>query len=356
VKTAPLLIAVLLATPPALAAVSVQGQNVEVIDAHLHAGHWGQQPASGKQFLVGALPRSLHLYAPALFEHLLDPYAAHVGIAAQTRWAGVDHAVLYAVYAQHTSGYFTNAQLIEALRDPANDGWAWGLASINLDDVTDPAVRDARIAALRSAFESAPEVLLGIKLAHAHQQVAFDDEVLLPLYDLAAELAVPVLLHTGFSPFPNASVAPSHYDPFWLRAILEAYDGAEGRPRVDFVLSHVGQGDARAMAHALELAAEYDNVWLEVSALGRPLLLDAEGEEIETSEPQLPSVLRAIHERGLVHATIFGSDGPQFSGMVRRYVSTTIDEMLAAGYELDEIRAVMAGNFRRLFLAPKRAD
>jgi uncharacterized protein len=333
---------------PAAAIIEVAGEEVEVIDLHLHPGHWAQQPLSGKTFLVGALPGSLRPYAPALFETLLDPFAEHVGIAAQTRWAGVDQAVLLAVYAHHTSGYYDNAELVRTLADPASDGWAWGMVSVNLDDISDPAVSERRLERLRAMLDDSDR-LIGIKLAHAHQQVAFDDEVLTPVYDLAAEYGLPVLLHTGFSPFPNARTEPPFYDPLWLEGAVSAHDGQDGRPRVEFVLSHVGQGDARAIDHALDLADAHDNVWLELSALDRPLSLDGAGQPVDATDPQFPDVVTRIRQRGLVDRALFATDGPQFSGMVRRYVDRIVTGLVDAGYDLEEIRAVMGGNARRLF-------
>ncbi len=115
-----------------------------------------------------------------------------------------------------------------------------------------------RLRALRTYFERGAgpgggRGFRGIKLAHPHQQARFSDPAHAGLYALAAELGVPILLHTGFSPFPGASTDPAFYDPQGLEATIEMYDGRHGLPRVDFVLSHVGQGDART-THALELA------------------------------------------------------------------------------------------------------
>jgi predicted TIM-barrel fold metal-dependent hydrolase len=115
------------------------------------------------------------------------------------------------------------------------------------------------------------------------------------------------------------------------------------------VLSHVGQGDARAVEHALALAAAHDNVWLELSALGRPMLVDASGAPASSSEPQYPGVLAAIKQRVLVDRALFASDGPQYSGAIRGYVGKLVAGMRDAGYSADDIETVLAGNFHRLF-------
>ncbi len=349
--------AVAVVATPAAATIDVGGRTLTVVDMHLHPGDFDNMAPGGKAFITANLPPAFALYAPALLDRLSDPYAPHVGIAAQTSLAGVDHGVLYAVYTQHTTGYLTNEALEALLSDPRNAGgderpWAWGFASINFDDWEGDLVGE-RLDALRSYFDHRPDLFKGIKLAHAHQQVAFTDAAYQGVYQLAAEVGVPVLLHTGFSPFPGAATDPAYYDPLGLEAVITTFDGTHGAGRVDFVLSHVGQGDARAVAHALDLAATHDNVWLELSALGRPLLVDLEGQPATSGEPQYPAVLAAIRQRGLVDRALFASDGPQYSGAVRSYLGRLVTGMQAAGYTTDEIAAVLAGNFERLFLAPR---
>ena len=54
---------------------------------------------------------------------------------------------------------------------------------------------------------------------------------------------------------------------------------------MEFVLPHVGRGDVRAAQHSLYLAEQHDNVWLELSALGDGFKMDAEGNEVQCSEP-----------------------------------------------------------------------
>ncbi len=336
---------------PAAASVLIDGREVYVVDMHLHPGDYATMAPTGKAFITGNLPPFLQIYAPAVLDRLSDPWAPHVGIAAQTDLAGVDHALLFAVYTQNTTGYLTNEALEDLLNDPRNrtgDGyWARGMASINFDD-WDTDVAGERLAALRSYLVQRPDLFVGIKLAHAHQQISFTDAEYQGVYQLASEVGAPVLLHTGFSPFPGTADEPAYYDPLHLEAVVTAFDGAHGPAKVDFILSHVGQGDARAVEHALDLAAAHDNVWLELSALGRPGRIGADGQPVTTTAPQYPAVLAAIAARGLIGRTLFASDGPQSSGSVRSYLGRMIQGMQDAGYTTDQIAAVLGGNFDRL--------
>jgi hypothetical protein len=330
------------AVPTPAEGVVVDGRAIAVVDMHLHPGDYASMAPTGKAFIAGNLPPALQLYAPDLLDRLSDPWAAHVGIAEQTALAGVEHAVLFAVYAPRSTGVFDNDALLAALDDPRNQGWAWGLASLDVEGWT-AEVGASRLAALRDLLASRPDRLIGIKLAHAHQGVRLDDAAYHGVYAIASELGVPVLLHTGFSPFPGTEDDPSYYDPAHLESVLAAY------PDVDLILSHVGQGDARAVEHALALATAHDRVWLELSALGRPLLVDADGAPVTSTEPQYRDVLAQIRDRGLISRALFASDGPQYSGAIRNYLGTLLDGMLAAGYTADEIEAVLSGNFTRLF-------
>lgn len=339
----------------AAATIEVEGTAVEVVDTHLHPGDFGQMSAGGKQFTVSATPDFSRAYAPPVFARLLDPWAEHVGIREQATLGGIDRVVLYAVYAQETTGYFTNEQLAAVLLDERNTRdaqgrpWARGFASVNyFDGWATPGVASKRLAALDSWLAKYPELLIGIKLAHAHQAVAFDDPAYLGVYDVAGARGVPVLLHTGFSPFPGSQTAPEFYDPRYLETVVSNYDGTGSLPRVVFVLSHVGQGDARSVESALALAEAHDNVYLELSALNRPITLDESGAPVTRSEPQYPSVLAQLRARGLVSRTLYGSDGPQFSGFTAAYAAKLIEGMQAAGYTLAEIRQVMSENFETL--------
>jgi predicted TIM-barrel fold metal-dependent hydrolase len=142
---------------------------------------------------------------------------------------------------------------------------------------------------------------------------------------------------------------PKYYDPQGLENVVLNYDGAHGLSRVNFVLSHVGQGDARAVEHALLLAEKHDNVYLEISALKRPLLIDSGGNSVQETEYQYPYVIDQIKKRGLIARTLWATDGPQFSGMVKSYLQIMVQGMKDAGYTVDEIAAVLAGNFNSLY-------
>ena len=118
----------------------------------------------------------------------------------------------------------------------------------------------------------------------------------------------------------------------------------------------MGQGDARSVNHALDLAAKYPNVYIEISALKRPILIDLHGHEVDEvgESDQYTYVLEQVKERKIVAKTIFGSDGPQSPGMVKSYVKLMEDTMKDKGYTAAEIQQVMAGNFARVYFPSAR--
>ena len=331
-----------------------EGEKYEVVDAHLHTGKINAQIPEGMAFLVSQIPTLAQLYFPGTTPQVLDPYDPFQGIKEHTRAAGVAHAAILATYTHHTVGYAPNRELEEKLVDPRNispDGrpWAWGMASINYEGFEDPEVSESRLEALSGYFEEYPELFVGIKLAHAHQAVSFEDPIYLGVYDVAAEYEVPVLLHTGFSPFPNTKSEPEFYDPQSLESTIEAYDGDHGMGRVDFVLSHIGQGDARAIERSLQLAETYDNVWLELSAINRPLLIDEDGNPTDDGTLMHEYVIAEIKKRGIIDRLIFATDGPQYFGKVHSYLDLMAQTMKKAEYTPAEMRAVFSENFYRCF-------
>ncbi len=344
------------------ASVTIDGKEYRVFDPHLHFGSYAQMNTQGKSFIIGGMPEFSRLYSPPALDLAVDPYDPHVGIAAQMEMAGIDGGIILAVYTHHTTGYATNFELKEQLLDERNtaaDGSPLfhGMVSINFDDFSQPAIVTHRLAAVRSYFAIYPELIVGIKLAHAHQGVAFDDEHYHGIYDIAAEFDVPVLLHTGFSPAPNSMDQPNYYDPIHLQSTIEKYNGEDGKPLVVFIFAHAGQGDARSVNHSLELCRDHDNVYLDLSALKRPFKIDIDGnpiseedQQLDEFKTQLPYVLAKIREFDLFSRVFFATDGAQYSGFLRSYLTYFIEQMQLAQFSEQEMQQVLYDNSVELLL------
>ncbi len=313
--------------------VSYNGQRLAVLDMHLHPGEWEGVPPGTQRFLASRFPFPLGLDAESTAQGVLSPE----GILSEMDAAGVSAAGLFAIYAPRTVGITTN-ELVAA--DVATDRQRlYGLASLRIDRWNSD--RDAELRRLRTAL-GVPG-MVGVKLAHAHQHFRFDDPRYDPIYALAAELAKPVYLHTGTSPFPGTAQDAPYTDPAWLE------DTIRRNPRTRFVLGHLGY-DFTHKRHAgleacLRLARMFPNVFLEPSALG--------SNGSDPTGDNLRVAMRRMREAGLVDRILYGSDGPQSPGFVGTYLARTVAAMQAAGYTVDEARAVLTGNFARVFAVPE---
>lgn len=309
--------------------VVYQGESLVAIDMHLHTGEWDQIPPSTQDYLAEKFPFPLSLSPESLAEQSLSA----AGIVEQLDDAGLEKGVIFAVYAPHSVGIASNEDVMELL-DRVPDRF-WGLASLRVDRWSSE--RDQQLASLRSAL--AHPRMIGIKLAHAHMHIRLDDPAYDPIYELAGELAKPVYLHTGPSPFDGTLADPPYTNPLYLERAIERF------PQTRFILGHMGfdflgktEGN---LEECLDLGRRYPNVFFEPSALGS-----------KSSDPDgslYKKVLLRVREEGLIDRLIYGSDGPQYPGFLADYASRTSIAMEAAGYGRSDAQAVFRSNFLRVF-------
>ncbi|MBL9100652.1 MAG: amidohydrolase [Myxococcales bacterium] len=323
---------VLAACSEAEPGVVVDGQRLPVIDMHLHPGDWDAIPPATQEFLASRFPWPVGLRPDRAAMDVLTP----AGILDEMDRAGVSVGVLFAIYAPRTVGVASNEDVAADVASAPSR--FHGLASLRVDRWNEESA--AELGRLRAAL-GRPGIV-GIKLAHAHQQFRMDDPRYDGIYALAQELGKPVYLHTGTSPFPGTQQAPAYTDPAYLERAIAAYPGAA------FILGHLGYDfqdhTLGALETCIDLATRYPNVYLEPSALG--------SKGSDPTGANLPAAMARMREAGLVDRIIYGSDGPQSPGFVADYLDRTVAAMRASGYTVDEMRAVLAGNFARVFAVP----
>lgn len=312
--------------------VVVDGERLPVIDMHLHPGEWSEVPPSTREFLAQNFPFPFNTDPEGLANRLLSPE----GIAEQLDEAGVSRGVLFAVYAPRSVGVASNEFVAETV--DAKRSRFYGFASLRVDNWD--AEADEQLAALEQGL--AQPNFVGIKLAHTHQHFRMDDPAYYGIYALAGELQKPVYLHTGPSPTPGTAREAPYTDPAYLE------DAIASHPDTTFILGHLGYDfvnhELGDLDTCIALAQSYDNVYLEPSALG--------SERSDPTGENLPEAMRRMREAGLVDRIIYGSDGPQSPGFVADYLDRTVAAMRRADYSVDEMRAVLAGNFARVFDVP----
>ncbi|RMF98573.1 MAG: amidohydrolase [Gammaproteobacteria bacterium] len=305
-------------------------ERLPVVDIHLHTGRWEMMPPRFQQRLAERLPRG--------FKWLMGPFANWMlsggAILSQMDAAGISKAGVFALYSPHTTGLAPNEFVAELVA--TNPQRLHGFASIRVDqwNLDGP----QQLAALEKALTQFDN-MIGIKLAHAHQQIRFDDERIYPVYELAGRLGKPVYLHTATSPNPGTRTEPPYTDPYYLEEAIRRY------PDTIFILGHAGWDSYRKkltyVDHCIDLAQRYPNVYLEPGALGARRAAEV-----------LPDFLQRIKAAGIADRVIYGSDGPQFPGYVKRHLEAFAGGMQAAGFTTEEMRLILSGNFLRVFGMP----
>ena len=66
----------------------------------------------------------------------------------------------------------------------------------------------------------------------------------------------------------------------------------------------------------------------------------------------LADFLARVKAAGVTDRMIYGSDGPQQPGYVKGHLERFVAGMEQAGYTVDEMRAILSGNFSRVFGLP----
>jgi uncharacterized protein len=96
----------------------------------------------------------------------------------------------------------------------------------------------------------------GLKLYPGYEPFYPNDETLRPVYELAEEYDVPVMIHTGDTYSPKGKIKYSHP--------INVDDVAVDYPNVKFVICHLGNPWTR---DAMEVVYKNDNVYTDISGL-----------------------------------------------------------------------------------------
>lgn len=311
--------------------VPVDGERLPVVDVHLHTGTWEGSPPRFQARLSERVPTGFKW----TMAYLTDMWLTGNHILSELDGAGISAAGVFAVYSPHTTGIATNELVAEVVA--TNPQRLFGFASIRVDQWN----RDSaeQLAAFEAALTNLDN-MIGVKLAHAHQQFRFDDSRFFRIYEIAGRLNKPIYLHTATSPNPGVRLEPPYTDPYYLEDAIRRY------PDTIFILGHAGWDTYhRKLTYVdacIDLAQRYENVYMEPGALGAKRAAEV-----------LPDFVRRIKDGDVIHKLIYGSDGPQYPGYVSRHLDNFVAAMKDAGYTSDEMRLILADNFSRVFGLPK---
>ena len=318
------------ADEPAQMGVAVNGERLAVIDMHLHTGTWVGKSRRFQERLLGRIPPERQ---PAM-QRSMDESQKGAGILKTLDEAGISAGVIFAVWSPATTGIATNDYAAEQVA--VNPDRLFGFASFRADRWNQDAAEQLR--QMEEAIEKYG--MVGIKVAHAHQQFRLDDQRYDGIYEIARRQGTPIYLHTGTSPNPGARTEPPYCDPAYLEGAIRRY------PDVVFILGHSGYDSFnRALTYtdsAIDLAVRYRNVYLEPGALGA-----------RRAAGVLHDYLERIRAGGVIEKLLYGSDGPQFAGYVKSHLKAFVAGMQEVGYTTEEMRLILADNFTRVFGLPK---
>jgi predicted TIM-barrel fold metal-dependent hydrolase len=312
--------------PPENWGIQIDGGWIPVIDLHTHTGEWDMMPPGFQARLAERAPNGFKwAMAPAT-----DWMLGTGNILGQMDNAGIYGAGVFALYSPHTTGLAPNEFVSARVMD--NPDRMYGFASIRVDRWNEDSAE--QLAELERGVQLPG--MVGIKLAHAHQQFRLDDERFYPIYEIASRYGKPMYLHTGTSPNPGTRFEPPYADAMYLEEAVQMY------PDAIFILGHSGYDTKeRALTYvdsAIYMAMKYKNVYLEPGALGA-----------DRGEHVVDDFVTRMKEGGVLNKVIYGSDGVQFPGYLKSHLENYVAAMQRNGYTADEMQQVLSGNFIKVF-------
>lgn len=268
-----------------------------VIDFHIHVTPAEELQPSAQEFLSSWVEES--------FKSFMDRYKSPRAMAQLLEENGVDFGVILAEYSPTTVGVFTNdfvAQLCQGYDS------LMPFASVNPHTMPHPA----------KELERAVRELgcRGLKLYPPYQYYYPSDSIMYPVYEVAQELGIPVVFHTGTSVFKGSRI--KYGNPLLLDDIVVDF------PNLAIVMAHSGR--SIWYREAFQLARLHKNVYMEISGLPPQRLL--------TYFPDLEL---------LADKVIFGSDWPAMPG-----IKKNIDTIRSLPLKEETITKILGGNAAKL--------
>jgi predicted TIM-barrel fold metal-dependent hydrolase len=188
--------------------------------------------------------------------------------------------------------------------------------------------------------------MVGIKLAHAHQHFRMDDPRYFSIYALAASSASRCISTPAPARSPGTAQDPPYTDPAYLEPAIARPSRDDLHPRPPRL--RLQEQQLGALAGCIDLAGRYPTC---TSSRARSAASSS-----DPSGANLKEVMRRIREAGVVDRAIYGSDGPAEPGLRGRLPRAhRRRHARAAGYSRDEMAAVLAGNFVRVFAVAEPA-
>jgi len=275
-----------------------------IIDFHIHPIYYDKYCSSAAQWI------QMRQSAPDI-QAFIDKYSDPAEFVRFLTENGVDYGVVLAELSPVTTGICPNEYVREFCR---NQDKLIPFANIN------PYMTERGGTAAECRRLLTEEGFRGVKLYPTYNYFYPNDRLVYPIYAVAEELGVPVMVHTGSSVFKGARL--KYGDPLYLD------DVAVDFPALKLVMVHSGRG--LWYNTAFFLARLHENVYLEVAGLPPQKLLDY-FPELERNADKI----------------IFGSDWP---GVVS--IKANIDIINSLPIKAETKEKILGGNAARLLSIP----
>ncbi len=246
-----------------------------VIDFHVHLVDYKEPAQTVDDLMVEILGSEEALNA------FVDKYKDPEIVSQHLKAQGVDYSVILGEYSPLTCGYATHEMVAEFCKGRKE---FIPFCSFN------PYIEPDACAKLRELHALG---FKGIKLYPTYDHFYVNEAKLYPLYSVAQELEIPILIHTGTSVFKNSRL--KYGNPIYVD------DVAVDFPNLTLVMAHGGR--TAWYDEAMMLARLHKNVYIDIAGLaGKKLLVN------------FPDLERFSHK------FVFGTDWPQIEP--KKYIET----------------------------------
>ncbi|MDQ7027903.1 MAG: amidohydrolase family protein [Anaerolineae bacterium] len=176
--------------------------------------------------------------------------------------------------------------------------------------------------------------LKGYKLLAPNLDRPIEDEAAYPVWEMCAELDIPVLIHFGIQGGGGGIAWHQNINP------LKLFNVARDFPDVNFVIPHFGCAWIR---ETLQLCWACRNVYIDTSGSNQWV-------RWVDGDWTVKKLFRKYIETIGAERIIFGSDSSYFPrGFAIRYLQDQIRDCRELGLTDEQLRAIFAGNAARLF-------
>lgn len=268
-----------------------------IIDCHVHLNHYADET-------VDALASSLSKLQTTMRRNRID-------------------AALILTSYQVSPGRPSTRQVVEAVKDSKN---LYVVGGINYETLGPDLVAD---------YDDllASGSLKGLKLYPGYQPFYPSDPALEPVYELAAQYDVPVMIHCGDTYSPRGKVKYAHP--------LHVDEVAVDHPEVNFVICHLGNP---WLADCMEVVYKNANVYADISGL-------VLGDFTDRFEAYMRQQLQDLLVWGVDPSNVlYGTDWPISS------MESYLEFMEELKIPVKERDAIMWENTARLFKLPRPAE